>query len=137
MRALFRSICACVVALLQLAPASGHVVHHALDGEGPSHHECADSACPSKPDAGGCATATHADVPAGHDCDQCNLCDATDILFAPITPAQRAVESLAMDRAADRTVTAALTTAFSTAAPPAPPPSGPASLHAVTLPLLD
>ncbi len=139
MPALSRLTVVCVLALLQIGSASGHVLHHALEGTGPEHLDCADAACGMDRDsAAPCHHNSDADPPSQHDCSDCFLCDASDAQVVAATQTQRPLEGVV---AASCPMTGAVEFDASGDSarrlPPVPPPPRPATLHAIELPLLD
>ena len=138
MRVLSRSILVCALVLLQLASASGHVLHHALEGAVPERHDCADAACGMDQDsATPCHHDSDTDSPFPHDCSDCFLCDASDAQIAQATQQQRPIEDVAATCFVTGVIESDGSADPARRLPPAPPPPHPATLHAVTLPLLD
>lgn len=138
MGVLSRLIFVCALALLQLAPASGHVLHHALEGAGPEHRDCTDATCRMDQDPP--ATCDHgpdADPPVQHDCDNCFLCDASAGQIARVTRQHCPIEDAATAYPLSALVAPEPLDDSARRLPPAPPPPRPATFHAVTLPLLD
>ncbi len=141
-----RIISVCALVLLQVASANGHILHHALEGAVPEHHDCTDMTCGmnqgqdqdrDQNPAAACHHSPDTNLPPQHDCDDCFLCDASDAQFARATRQYRPLE--------DTTAVYPLTGVAQSDAssdqarrlPPPLPPPRPATLHAVTLPLLD
>ena len=138
MRVLSRLTFVCVLVLLQLESASGHVFHHAFEGAVPEHRDCTDAACGGDQNtAASCHHGSDTDPPPQHDCNNCFFCDASDAEVAQTTQQQRPLIEAA---AAYPVTSAAESDASGDPAhrlPAGHPPPRPATLHAVTLPLLD
>jgi hypothetical protein len=132
----FRSIPACAVALLQLAAANAHEVHHVLQvadeevcvcAHGP---QIADST-PTDP------LGAHSHGPRPHDCGECLECEASSdqIMHAPHSP--RGLALLAVMIPMSDTLLTQLAAVSPSGRPPTPAFAHPADFHAVMLPLLD
>jgi hypothetical protein len=134
MRVLPQSISVCALMLLQLASASGHVLHHAGEGAVPQRCGCAE-AYDNPPST--CHHGPNTDAPVQHDCDGCSLCDASDEQIAQVRPQQRSIEDLATACSSAQLVVAQPQARTAFVLHSAAPPGNPALFHALTLPLLD
>jgi hypothetical protein len=133
-----RSLCVCALVLLQLASASGHVLHHAWEGAAAERCTCTDAA--GRMDESLSATCHHGsdtDPPVRHDSNGCFLCDASHAQIARLTQQQRLIENAAAACLSSDLTAPEPLAGWASGVPPAAPPVDPATLHAITLPLLD
>ncbi len=135
---LSRSIFVCVLALLQLSSGTGHVLHYTLEGAVPERRDCTDATCRMDQNS---AASRHdefdTDPPVQHDCNNCFLCDASDGQIARVTRQQRPIEyAVTVSPLSGLAAFESLANPM-LGLPPVSSPLHPATLHAVTLPLLD
>lgn len=138
MRVLPRSILVRSLVLLQLASASGHGMHHALEGTVPERCDCTAAAGRMDPSSSAtCHQDADTDPPVQHDCNDCFFCDASEAQIARVAQQHRSIENAATACPLSNLAAPDPFAGAGRGLPTVPPLTDPATLHAIMLPLLD